>query len=241
MQNNNPVTARYLSTDYLNHNPTWDSEDSAWKAAKVFEILQDNRINPASIVDVGCGAAIVLSELQRTYPVAQLSGFDIAPDAERFWEKPRASGIKLTIGDFTTSPRTICDLLLVLDVLEHLQDPFAFLGNIHGRARHYVFHFPLDLSAVSVLREIPLLRVRQKVGHIHYFTRHLALSLLAECGYEIVDARYTGAAFSAPQRTLKTLLAELPRRAARLAGTDWAIRLFGGETLMVLATSKDGA
>jgi hypothetical protein len=131
--------------------------------------------------------------------------------------------------------------LLALDVLEHLQDPFAFLSRIRGRAKHYVFHFPLDLSAASVLRETPLLHVRRKVGHVHYFTRNLALALLDDCGYRIVDARYTGAAFTAPQRSLKTWLACLPRRMARMANLDWGIRLFGGETLMVLATGKEPA
>jgi len=240
MYDKDPVTARYLSADYLQKNPSWDSEDSPWKAEKVREILAANRLQPASIVDVGCGAGIVLSELQRHYPDARLAGFDIAPDAERFWEAPRARGIELTVGDFTALHAAVCDVLLVLDVVEHLQDPFAFLARIRGRARHCVFHFPLDLSALSVLRETPLLHVRRRVGHVHYYTRSLALALLEDCGYHIVEARYTGAAFNAPQRSFKTWLASVPRRLARLANPDWGVRLFGGETLMVLATAKTG-
>jgi SAM-dependent methyltransferase len=236
-----PVAARYLGASYLQNNPSWDSEDSPWKAGKVREILTANDIRPQSIVDVGCGAAIVLAELQRAYPEARLAGFDIAPDAERFWAQPRAGGIELTVGDFTATSSGPFDVLLALDVLEHLQDPFAFLTRIRGRARHYVFHFPLDLSAASVLRETPLLHVRHKVGHVHYYTRNLALALLTDCGYRIVDARYTGAAFTAPRRSLKTWLAGLPRRTARMINADWGVRLFGGETLMVLATDKGSA
>jgi SAM-dependent methyltransferase len=241
MPGTDPVAARYLGAAYLQSNPSWDSEDSPWKAGKVCEILAANKVRPGSIVDVGCGAGIVLAELQRAYPEARLAGFDIAPDAERFWAQPRASGIELTVGDFTATTTGAFDVLLALDVLEHLQDPFAFLSRIRGRAKHYVFHFPLDLSAASVLRETPLLHVRRKVGHVHYFTRNLALALLDDCGYRIVDARYTGAAFTAPQRSLKTWLACLPRRMARMANLDWGIRLFGGETLMVLATGKEPA
>ncbi|MDP3715456.1 MAG: hypothetical protein Q8R21_03495, partial [Burkholderiales bacterium] len=80
--------------------------------------------------------------------------------------------------------------------------------------------------------------VRRKVGHVHYYTRGLATALLEDCGYHIVDARYTGAAFTAPQRSLKTWLASLPRRVARVVNPDWGVRLFGGETLMVLASCK---
>jgi hypothetical protein len=119
-----------------------------------------------------------------------------------------------------------------------VQDPFAFLGRLKGRAAHYVFHFPLDLSAISVLRESPLLYVHDKVGHLHYYTRGLALSVLHDCGYRVIDARYTGAAFTAPQRTVKARLAALPRRLAFALNRDWGARLLGGETLMVLATTN---
>lgn len=237
MQDKNPVAARYLGADYLRSNPSWDSEDSPWKAEKVREILVANKLQPASIVDIGCGAGIVLAELQCHYPHARLSGFDIAPDAERFWAVPRARRIELTVGDFTATQTPPCDLLLALDVLEHLQDPFAFLTKIRGRAGHYVFHFPLDLSASSVLRETPLLHVRRKVGHVHYFTRGLAVALLEDCGYRIIDARYTGAAFNAPQLGWKTQIARLPRRLIFALNRDWGARMLGGETLIVLATA----
>ncbi|MDP1671516.1 MAG: class I SAM-dependent methyltransferase [Burkholderiales bacterium] len=233
-----PIAARYLGADYLRDNPSWDSEDSPWKAGKVRELLEGNAIAPASVVDVGCGAGIVLAELQKSWHSARYAGYDIAPDAERFWAAPRARGIELVVGDFLDAATPVYDVLMALDVLEHLQDPFAFLARLKGRANHYVFHFPLDLSAISVLRESPLLHVRRKVGHVHYYTRGLATALLEDCGYHIVDARYTGAAFTAPQRSLKTWLASLPRRVARVVNPDWGVRLFGGETLMVLASCK---
>jgi len=98
-----------------------------------------------------------------------------------------------------------------------------------------VFHFALDPSALSVLREEPLLRVRSKVGHLHYYTRGLALALLAECGFEVIDWRYTGATFSVPHRTWKTRLAGVFRRLAYALSKDMGVRLLGGETLIVLA------
>jgi hypothetical protein len=53
-----------------------------------------------------------------------------------------------------------CEVLMMLDVIEHLADPHDFLSKLHGKAKYYVFHIPLDLSAVSVFRETPLLYVR---------------------------------------------------------------------------------
>ena len=238
MANIDPIAARYLSDEYLRKNPSWDSEDSPWKAEKVCELLAAHDLQPTSIVDVGCGAGIVLAQLQRSYPAARLAGYDIAPNAEHFWATHRANGIDLKVGDFTTDIARNYDLLLALDVLEHLQDPFDFLARIRGRATHYVFHFPLDLSAASVLRETPLLYARRKVGHVHYYTKGLALALLADCDYQVTAARYTGAGVEAPQRSWASQLAALPRGIANAISKDWGVRLFGGETLLVLARAE---
>lgn len=227
--------ARYRGHDYLAANPTWDAADSPWKAALVMRLLARHGLRPASVVDVGCGAGAVLAQLRRALPDAKLTGYDLAPDAGRFWASHSGSGISFFIGDFLTATREVYDLALLLDVIEHLPDPFDFLARVRARARQFVFHIPLDLSAVSVLRETPLLHVRRKVGHLHYFTKSLALELLAETGYEVVDWSFTGASLSAPARTFRTRLAALPRRIAALLGRERAARLLGGETLLVLA------
>lgn len=230
---------RYLSNDYVNKNPTWDLEDSPWKASLVTRLLRDQGISPASICDVGCGAGRVLLELRKAYPQAELFGFDIAPAVERFWREPQSAGAQLRVGDFLTLNQRTYDVLLVLDVLEHIGDPRAFLMSLHGVAQHYVLHIPLDLSALSVVREQPLLTVRRKVGHIHYFTKNLALSLIEESGFRVRHWEYTGAAFKAPQQTWKTRMAMAPRWAAQRYDKDWGVRALGGETLIVLAEAAD--
>lgn len=234
-----PVLDRYLNGQYLNLNPTWDSEDSPWKAGIIAKLLLDNDAAPRNLADVGCGAGQVLVELRRTFPQARFEGFDISPDAEHFWEAGRALGIKLSVGDFFQIAQPRYDVLLALDLIEHLQNPFDFLCRLHGRASYFVFHFPLDLSVASVLRETPLLHVRRKVGHVHYFTRNLALELLDECGYDVVEARYTGAAFTSPRRGWKSRLAALPRRLLFTLNHEFGARLVGGETLMVLARARE--
>lgn len=229
----NRVEHRYLTSDYAEKNPTWDSEDSPWKARLILDMLDAHGLKPTHIADVGCGAGAVLAELQRALPGTKLTGFDIAPDAQRFWEQHR--GIEFRLGDFFSLSQCHYDVMLVLDVVEHLEHPFSFLARLRTHADHFVFHFPLDLSALSVLREKPLLYVRSKVGHLHYYTRRLALALLAECGFEVIDWRYTGATFTAPRRTWKTRLASVFRRLAYGFSRDLGARLLGGETLIVLA------
>jgi hypothetical protein len=142
------------------------------------------------------------------------------------------------VGDFFQLNQRRYDVLLLLDVIEHLQDPFVFLDRLRHYADFFIFHIPIDLSAMNVLRERPLLKARRKVGHIHYFTKGLALALLGDCGYKILDWCYTEAAFTTPKYNWKTRLASLPRCVAYRANKDWGVRFLGGETLMVLAQDK---
>ena len=225
----------YQSGEYLSKNPTWDMEDSPWKGAEVLKIWERNRLSLGTIVEVGCGAGGVLAYLQSVKPNSQYSGYEIAESAASFWESHRRQGVSFEVADFLSAQTPHYDALLLLDVLEHLPNPFDFLSQLKGRADYYIFHVPLDLSALSVVRESPLLNVREKVGHIHYFTKGLAFSLFRECGYEILDWNYTGASLSVPQATWKTKLARLPRRLAYAINRDIGVRLLGGDTLMVLA------
>lgn len=232
---------KYQSGDYLEQNPDWDQSDSPWKAAQVTGILKDHNFQPEWVVEVGCGAGAILAELERKLPGATFTGFDIASDASRFWLRHQSPRISFVNGDFLALNQNHFDLMLLMDVIEHVPDPHAFLTSLRPHADFFVLHIPLDLCALSVPRESPLLHVRNKVGHIHYFTKGLALQLLQECGYSIIEWRYTGAAFCAPGRTWKTRLASLPRLLARLINKDFGIRLFGGETLLVLAKGSNRA
>ena len=235
---NDSTVARYLGEDYARANPSWDIEDSPWKAEQVVRMIRRHELAPASIAEIGCGAGAILAGIRRHFPDAGLYGYDIAPGAASFWDRYTSARIEFTLGDFFQLSRRRYDLLLVLDVIEHMANPFDFLVRLGGHANHHLFHIPLDLSALSVFRETPLLHVRKKVGHLHYFTKGLALTMLEEAGYQVVDAFYTGAGFTAPQRGWLAKIAGIPRRLFGLIAKDAVVRLFGGETLMVLARHK---
>ncbi len=234
----NDIRDRYLADNYLEQNPTWDIEDSDWKAGRVVSLLNQYGLKPEKVCEVGCGAGRILESLAKKYPKASFSGYDIAPSVAQFWEGISDKSIQLKVGNFFTADNEHYDIILLLDILEHVADPHEFLVKLKYRSDHMMIHFPLDLSALSVLREKPLLYVRRKVGHIHSFTKGLALELLEECGFEVLDWQYTGAAFSTPQAGLKTRIAQIPRRIVYMLNKDFGVRLLGGETLMVLVKTK---
>lgn len=225
---------KYASDDYFEQNPSWDMEDSPWKACHVHRIISDNHLDLKRICEVGCGAGGVLASLKAIMPDASYAGYDVAPAAATFWKTHENTGINFRLGDFFKLDCNHYDAILLLDVLEHVSDPHQFLLDLKGKADYLIIHFPLDLSAFSVLRERPLLHVRRKVGHIHYFTKGLVLELLQECEMEVIDWHYTGAAFNAPRQSLKTRVFSLFRSLAYALNKDIGVRLLGGETMMVL-------
>ncbi len=236
---------RYTDGRYMQDNPSWHVEDSPWKADHILKMLKKNQLQPTSFCEVGCGAGEVLGQLQKVYPEATLKGWDISPQAIALAQTRANATLSFEQGDFLTDSASrgvdglahgLYDILLALDVFEHVEDYFAFLRGLHHRSHYVIFHIPLDLSAQAVWRGLPL-RWRQEVGHLHYFTRDLALTALQETGYRVLDAQYTAYAIDRPAPTLKARLARLPRRLAYALNPDQAALLLGGFCLMVLAVS----
>lgn len=232
---------RYTDGRYLEENPSWHVEDSPWKSNHIVKMLEKNKLRPGTFCEVGCGAGEVLGQLQNTYPDATLTGWDISPQAISLAQTRANDSLSFVQGDFLQAGGAKAaqpyDVLLALDVFEHVEDYFAFLRGLHERSRYMIFHIPLDLSAQAVFRGLPL-RWRKEVGHLHYFTRDLALAALHETGYRVLDTQYTAYAIERTAPTFKARLARWPRRLAYAINPDKAALLLGGFCLMVLAVSE---
>jgi len=219
----------------LEKNRTWHTEDSPWKAEQVAGILHDNHISFETMVEVGCGAAQILVELRKVFPHAYFSGYDISHDVQRFWHD-LPSNISVSNTDFMTSDN-FYDVLLVIDVIEHVRDYMGFLEALLPRARFQVFHIPLELSAQSILRDVPM-RTRMTVGHLHYFSMTTALATLKDCGYQIIDWKYTNTSLDRASTKKAKVLNLLRRPLFRLA-PEFITRLIGGWGLLVLTEKSN--
>lgn len=226
----------YADGTYLQQNPTWHVEDSAWKATQILRALKQNKIEPQTVGEVGCGAGEILRQLQQHMaPSCEFHGYEISPQAYRLCTQRANEKLHFRLTDFLQED-TRFDLLLLIDVIEHMEDYFTFLRAVKDRARHKVIHLPLDLSVQALLRPGRLVQLRQATGHLHYFTEKTALHSLKDTGYEIVDSFLTPVALEAARKPLQTHLANIPRRIASVVNDSLAARLFGGYSIMVLAT-----
>jgi SAM-dependent methyltransferase len=227
--------ALYVDGEYLAKNPGWHVEESAWKARQVVRALRQNDIAPKTICDVGCGVGEVLRQLQASLDGdCRFWGYDISPQAIYLAQDRASETIRFELGDFGRETEQCFDLILVLDVIEHLPDYFGFLQRLKARSRYKIFHIPLDLSVQTVFRKNALLKRRDMYEHIHYFTKDTALRALRDCGYDVVDYFYTPRSLDFGL-TLGQVLLKLPRRLLFAFDEDFAVRLLGGFSLLVLA------
>ena len=224
----------YSDGTYLKNNPDWHADDSAWKAAHIARLLARHSIAPRSVVEVGCGSGEVLLELARRMPAgSHYTGFDISPNAYTLCSRKTADHVDFQLGDLLETDRAF-DLALAVDVFEHVEDCFGFVRKLRSRAKHKVYHIPLDLSVQSLVRPGKLLSMRRSAGHIHYFSRDTALALLEDTGHRVIDWCYTSGATELGTSSWKARLMKGPRNALFRANRDAAVRWLGGYSILAL-------
>jgi len=187
------LTQRYDSGEYLANAPDWHAYDSPWKAEKIHALLKAKSLSPKTICDVGCGAGEVLAHLQKLMPAdTNFVGYDTAETAVGLSRPKANSSLLFHNADFITESSDHFDLILLLDVFEHVPDYLGFLAKLSERADRFVFHIPLDINATTVLLGSRyMMYMRRTFGHLHYFTAETALATLRETGYRIVHCEYT--------------------------------------------------
>ena len=223
----------YSSGEYAARNPQWHQEHSQWKAMQVRRMLDKHSLQPSRLVEVGCGAGGILECLHRQL-LSQPAciGYEISPQAFSMAQQREAKGLHYHHGTPRPDVDTF-DVVLALDVFEHVEDYLGFIRGLKSLARWKIFHIPLDLSVLSVAKPMYLNMAREQVGHLHYFTRETALASLEQAGLKVRDCFFTSVELDQGAHGRKRLQALRKLLFARNA--DLAARWLGGFSLLVLA------
>jgi len=230
----------YNSGQYLeNTGGTWHSEDSLWKAQQISRIIDNNHLHPKKIAEIGCGAGQILVSLSKTneFKNCHFEGYDISQDAIDLCAS-NASNCSFYCQDLlevADDNNEKIDILLVIDVVEHVTDYMGFIEKCNKKATYKIYHIPLDVHVSSVLRNT-FIHTRNSVGHLHYFTADSALATLRDTGQEVVDFFYTDGSFGLFRKhpSLKKAVANIPRYVLSRFSVPFAARALGGYSLLVL-------
>lgn len=226
---------RYISGEYLRQNPGYHVEDSHWKAQQILKMLNRHALRPLSVGEIGCGAGEILRQLQLNFPAeVEFHGFEISPQALELCHQRAGKNLNFYGEDLLDRTTAYFDLLLCIDVFEHVEDYLGFLQKLRDKAKYKIFHIPLDLSVQSLLRRTPILTQRNQAGHLHYFIKDTALATLRDSGYEILDSFYTPGSLDRAT-TLNSRLLKIPRLLFSKISPDFASLVLGGFSLLVLA------
>ncbi len=162
-----------------------------------------------------------------------MHGYDISSRGIEMCKQHEQGGLKYFCEDLTTHEVKPYDLLLAMDVVEHVEDYIGFLRKIRTKANYKMFHIPLEMTARNAWFPSTILLHRKQVGHIHYFNRETALATLESAGYTICDAIYTpvheqsAAIIGRRENLIRSLF--------HFASDDTTAHVIGGYSLMVLA------
>lgn len=228
----------YVSGEYLENNPNWHVEDSPWKAKQILQLMKRSNLVPITICEVGCGAGEILAQLQNEISgECEFIGYEISPQAFELSHNRANNRLNFKLMDILQEKEVSYDLILLIDLIEHLEDYYTFLRKIKPKSQYKILHIPLDLSAQLVIRNTPLVESRKSVGHLHYFTKDMALQILGDLDYEVLDYfyTYTADATRLPATSIKTLIARPLRKLFFMIHKDLTVRILGGYSLMVLA------
>ncbi len=229
----------YTNGQYLEATETWHAEDCPWKARQIKKIIDKNKLQPNSIAEIGCGSGSILDELSKQPDLRGIcfEGYDISPQAIEIAKKLENERIEFFQEDILSEDNEKkFDILMVIDVFEHVPDYMGFVDKCKAKATYKIYHIPLDIHVSSVFRN-SFIKNRYTIGHIHYFTADSAISTLRDTGHEIIDSFYTNGAFGVFKEhpKIKTAVANLPRWLFSKFSVPFTARIFGGYSLLVLA------
>jgi SAM-dependent methyltransferase len=222
----------YNDETYLKNNPGWHEEGALFKTERIIRLLEKNPIALKTVCEVGCGSGEILVQLEKKLPAeVQFTGLDISKDAFDIAKKKETEKIKFFLKDIAAEERTF-DLLLVIDVIEHIDNYFQFLDTIVSKSKYTLFHIPLDISVWTLYREKMLIESKNRVGHIHNFTEDFILSILADHGFEMIGKMYTEPVFESG--TFKEKFTNGIRKFLYMIHKKFTTKFMGGYSIMVL-------
>jgi cyclopropane fatty-acyl-phospholipid synthase-like methyltransferase len=194
-------------------------------------LIARNDLEFKTICEVGCGAGQIINYLHNYFPETIFFGYEISEDAYKMAKSLENNRLKYYNHDLFVE-NVYYDVLLIMDVVEHVKDYFGFVEKCYKSANYKIFHFPLDMSILSIIRN-DIMRDRNKLGHLHYFSKDTVLATLKESNHEIIDWFYTPG-IEINNQTFSQKFLNFFRKILFKINKDFAVKTLSGYSIIVL-------
>ncbi|NJD54801.1 MAG: class I SAM-dependent methyltransferase [Nitrospirae bacterium] len=175
----------YASGAYIANNPTLDAEDVPWKITKLVPLvdlfLQRSGHAGVRILDVGGGAGLYLKEISDHIRASNITvekhAVDLSVEMLRRQQENNPDLESVVEGSIekTLFRDKEFDLVLMVDVLEHVSDVPAALRELKRIAKYVIFKVPMEnnlyYNLLNLIKMGGLRRdIFRKVGHLNFYS-----------------------------------------------------------------------
>jgi len=165
----------------------------------VLNVVEQLPLPPqAKVLDAGCGRGVSLFWLARRHPEWQLTGVELDPEligsCRRAAERGDWSNLSFVDGTIMSlADEAAYNLVLCIDVLEHIPDDVGLLWRIRGALKpggHLVLHVPRRRQ--EQWRLFPAFRQHEFDGHVrNEYVQSELCQRLAQAGLRVTELRHT--------------------------------------------------
>ena len=193
MAKNQPRDSKmlYTSEEYISKFPDWHLDRAPGKTSDVLPfvlpIVSTSKKGEIKIADVGAGVGgvlnLIVKGIEAEHPQIRVlpSAFEISSHAVEVGTElyPNISFIQRSISE-QDGP---FDILMFIDVLEHIENPWQILREASMVADYMIIRQPL-LENFSTFRHKNYEKQRVTFGHISYFNYYSFLDMATACGWK---------------------------------------------------------
>lgn len=144
---------------------------------------------PMNLIDIGCSEGFVIRYLQNLWPGIQCYGIDIDFEALKRGQYIHR-GVQIQKASIYNIPfkAEAFDIVLCLEVLEHLDEPEKALRDLRRVTRRYcLFSVPNEplFRVANFLRGKSISRLGNDIDHVNHWNKKNFTKLLQETGFVI--------------------------------------------------------
>lgn len=178
-------------SDSLDRQSEWLRRSAKQKVDTVCRLLARNRVQPETILEIGCGTGAVVAELQQRKIAQSYYAVDYSSEAIEFLKK-NIPNVHTVVGDVMDCSEFFSgkkfDVIICSHVLEHLEEPEAFLASLSNLEwKHLCVEVPLENLYFGRIKARFQDRSRHPAGHVQFFDKSAFLQMFSGTGLNIMD------------------------------------------------------